>query len=181
MAEIWHNVLYNQTQDKTSVIYIKWQKQDFKRWLGRGKTLIWGGGGGKASACPLFPLPLVPSLLNTCQSFSILWNRAQGHTKKSRWNKSPRGLNAHLNWRKLPVVHLGVCHQLEKLWGPSPGPHGAMCTIWTILNPLLQRMCFELDETVTFLGPLPEPITPPPPPPPPPAHCSHPGNCHEQL
>ena len=37
-------------------------------------------------------------------------------------NKSPRGLNAHLNWRKLPVVHLGVCHQLEKLWGPSPGP-----------------------------------------------------------
>ena len=38
------------------------------------------------------------------------------------WTKSPRGLNAHLNWRKLPVVHLGVCHQLEKLWGPSSGP-----------------------------------------------------------
>ena len=25
-------------------------------------------------------------------------------------NKSPRGLNAHLNLRKLPVVHIGVCH-----------------------------------------------------------------------
>ena len=37
-------------------------------------------------------------------------------------NKSPRGLNAHLNLRKLPVVHLGVCHQLEKLWGPPPTP-----------------------------------------------------------
>ena len=35
-------------------------------------------------------------------------------------NKSPRGLNAHLNWRKLPLVHIGVCYQLEKLWRPSP-------------------------------------------------------------
>ena len=75
-------------------------------------------------------------------------------TEAAYSNKSPRGLNAHLNWRKLPVVHLGVCHQLEKLWGPSPGPHGAMCTIWTILNPLLQRMCFELDETVTAIAHL---------------------------
>ena len=35
-------------------------------------------------------------------------------------NKSPGGLNAHLNWRKLPLVHIGVCYQLEKLWRPSP-------------------------------------------------------------
>ena len=35
-------------------------------------------------------------------------------------NKSPGGLNAHLNWHKLPMVHLGVCYQLEKLWRPSP-------------------------------------------------------------
>ena len=34
-------------------------------------------------------------------------------------NKSPGGLNAHLNWRKLPLVHIGVCYQLEKLWRPS--------------------------------------------------------------
>ena len=39
-------------------------------------------------------------------------------------NKSPRGLNAHLNVRKLPVVQLGVCHQLEKLWGPPRAPMG---------------------------------------------------------
>ena len=38
----------------------------------------------------------------------------------SSLNKSPGGLNAHLNWRKLPMVHLGVCYQLEKLWRPSP-------------------------------------------------------------
>ena len=44
------------------------------------------------------------------------------------WNKSPGGggggggLNAHLNWRKLPLVHIGVCYQLEKLHGgPSLG------------------------------------------------------------
>ena len=42
-------------------------------------------------------------------------------------NKSPGGLNAHLNWRKLPMVHLGVCYQLEKLWRPSP---------WLLLGPL---------------------------------------------
>ena len=28
-------------------------------------------------------------------------------------DKSPRGLNAYLNLRKLPVMYLGVCHQLE--------------------------------------------------------------------
>ena len=61
----------------------------------------------------------------------------------------PRGLNAHLNLRKLPVVHLGVCHQLERLWGALPlGPHGAMCTIWTILNLPQMMHLEELDETV---------------------------------
>ena len=52
---------------------------------------------------------------------------AVSHQADDLRNKSPRGLNTHLNLRKLPMVHLvGVCHQLEKLWGPSPG---AMCTI----------------------------------------------------
>ena len=47
-------------------------------------------------------------------------------------NKSPGGLNAHLNWRKLPLVHLGVCYQLEEAMealplvtfyiGPPPQP-----------------------------------------------------------
>ena len=36
-------------------------------------------------------------------------------------DKSPGGLNAHLYWRKLPLVHIGVCYQLEKLWGPPLG------------------------------------------------------------
>ena len=41
-------------------------------------------------------------------------------TELTSQNKSPGGLNAHLNWRKLPLVHIGVCYQLEKLWRPSP-------------------------------------------------------------
>ena len=39
----------------------------------------------------------------------------------SKISKSPGGLNAHLNWCKLPLVHIGVCYQLEKLWRPSLG------------------------------------------------------------
>ena len=44
------------------------------------------------------------------------------------FNKSPRGLNAHLNLRKLPMVQLGVCHQLKKLWRPPPP------NLWTAMN-----------------------------------------------
>ena len=38
----------------------------------------------------------------------------------SNITRAPGELNAHLNWRKLPLVHIGVCYQLEKLWRPSP-------------------------------------------------------------
>ena len=93
-------------------------------------------------------------------------------------NKSPRGLNAHLNWRKLPVVHLGVCHQLEKLWGPSP-PWSHVYHLNNSESPTPKDV-FWIRWNSYFLGPLPEPITPPPPPPPR-GHChwGHPGNCHE--
>ena len=57
-------------------------------------------------------------------TFEII-NQRTGHMnfsgkKTTDTNKSPGGLNAHLNWRKLPLVHLGVCYQLEKLWRHSP-------------------------------------------------------------
>ena len=87
----------------------------------------------------------------------------EGRTRCSR-NKSPRGLNAHLNLRKLPVVHLGVCHQLEPLF-------------WTTLNPLpIRTICAKSKHAFVrirwnsyfqYIGP--------------PAHWGHPGNCHEQL
>ena len=66
-----------------------------------------------------------------CACFWWLYRKIINHSKCTpernkitiiQKNKSPRGLNAHLNLRKVPVVHLGVCHQLEKLWEPSPGP-----------------------------------------------------------
>ena len=84
-------------------------------------------------------------------SCSNLWRHSR--TKKiliSLVNKSPGGLNAHLNWRKLPMVHLGVCYQLEKLWRPSP---------WLLF---------------TSIGPPPQPATPRR------GHWGHPGNCHKQ-
>ena len=95
-------------------------------------------------------------------------------------DKSPRGLNAHLNWRKLPVVHLhvGVCHQLEKLWGPSPGPPWGHVYHLNNSESPTPKDVFWIRRNSYFLGPLPEPITPPPPSR---AHGSHHGNCHEQV
>ena len=91
--------------------------------------------------------------------------------------KSPRGLNAHLNWRKLPVVHLGVCHQLEKLLGPSPGPPWGHVYHLNNSEPPTPKDVFWIRWNSYFLGPLPSPN----PLPPPRAHWGHPGNCHEQL
>ena len=103
-----------------------------------------------------------------------------GHNFKSgcKINKSPRGLNAHLNWRKLPVVHLGVCHQLEKLWGPSPGPPWGHVYHLNNSESPTPKDVFWIRWHSYFLGPLPNPLSPPPPGG---AYWGHPGNCHEQL
>ena len=101
-----------------------------------------------------------PQKLNWCQSHQILQSISN--------NKSPRGLNAHLNWRKLPVVHLGVCHQSEKLWGPSPGPPwGHVYHLNNSESPTPKNV-FWIRWNSYFLGPLPEPITSPR------AHWGHP-------
>ena len=77
-----------------------------------GKNSVWEWEGdlrGTASLC-------AADLLVT--NASLQWG--QLFDTHQRRNKSPGGLNAHLNWRKLPLVHIGVCYQLEKLWRPSP-------------------------------------------------------------
>ena len=88
--------------------------------------------------------------------------------KRALENKSPRGLNAHLNWRKLPVVHLGVCHPLEKLWGPSPGPPWGHVYHLNNSESPTPKDVFWIRWNSYFLGPLPKPITPSPNPLPPP-------------
>ena len=69
-------------------------------------------------------------------------------------NKSPGGLNAHLNWRKLqnvPLVHIH-CRGMLSI-----------------------RKAMEALPLVTFyIGPPPQPATPRR------GHWGHPGNCHEQ-
>ena len=96
-------------------------------------------------------------------------NKTQKKKKEGKKeNKSPRGLNAHLNWRKLPVVHLGVCHQSEKLWGPSPGPPWGHVYHLNNSESPTPKDVFWIRWNSYCLGPLPEPITSPR------AHWGHP-------
>ena len=82
-----------------------------------------------------------------------------------KWKKSPRGLNAHLNWRKLPVVHLGVCHPLEKLWGPSPGPPWGHVYHLNNSESPTPKDVFWIRWKLLFRPPPRTHYTPPPPPP----------------
>ena len=83
-------------------------------------------------------MPTFPDILVV-----ISWRKQQQNVtcnslreRESSTNKSPGGLNAHLNWRKLPLVHRGM---------------------------LSIRKAMEALPLVTFyIGPPPQPATPPP-------------------
>ena len=77
--------------------------------------------------------------------------------------RAPGGLT--LTWidvLKLPVVHLGVCHQLEKLWGPSPGPPWGHVYHLNNSESPTPKDVFWIRRNSYFLGPLPNPLPPPP-------------------
>ena len=79
--------------------------------------------------------------------------------------RAPGGLT--LTWiyvSSLWCTYIGVCHQLEKLWGPSPGPPwGHVYQLNNSESPTPKDV-FWIRWNSYFLGPLPKSITPPPPP-----------------
>ena len=81
-------------------------------------------------------------------------------TTATTTNKSPRGLNAHLNWRKLPAVHLGVCHPLEKLhvWPLPWAPWGHVYHLNNSESPTPKDVFWI--RWNSYLGPPPPPPGP---------------------